>query len=49
MSKPAKVTVAIFSLFLTFTFPLSASTGIQDVEVGFSPGRMAKEVVLTAI
>lgn len=49
MSKPVKVTAAIFSLFLTFTSPLSASTSIQDVEVGFSPGRTAKEIVLTAI
>lgn len=49
MSKPEKVTAVIFSFLLTFTSPLSASTSIQDVEVGFSPGRTAKQIVLLAI
>lgn len=49
MSKPVKITAVIFSFFLTFTSPLSASTRIQDVEVGFSPGRTAKQIVLTVI
>lgn len=49
MSKPLKVTAAIFSPFLIFTSPLSASTRIQDVEVGFLPGRTGKQIVLTAI
>ncbi|WP_050789087.1 hypothetical protein [Serratia symbiotica] len=49
MSKPVKVTVAIFLFLLTFTSPLSASTRIQDVEVGFSPGRTAQQIILLAI
>jgi len=49
MSKSVKVIAAIFSFILIFTSSLSASTSIQDVEVGFSPGRTANKIVLTAI
>ncbi|MCR3756139.1 MAG: Cardiolipin synthase B [Sodalis sp. Psp] len=49
MSKSVKLTPVVFSLFLIFTPPLTASTSIQGVEVGFSPGRTAKQIVLTAI
>ncbi|OZI13740.1 endonuclease [Sodalis-like symbiont of Philaenus spumarius] len=49
ISQSVKVTAVILSFFLTFTSPLSASTSIQDVEVGFSPGRTAKQIILLAI
>lgn len=49
MSKSIKVTAAIFLFFLAFTSPLPASMSMQDMEVGFSPGRTAKQIILTAI
>ncbi|MXP67107.1 phospholipase D family protein (plasmid) [Pantoea sp. Nvir] len=44
-----KSTNLIILFFLIFTFPLSACTNFQDIEVGFSPGMTAKHIVLTAI
>lgn len=49
MSKPTKVTAVIFLVLLSFTSPFSASTRIEDVEVGFSPGMTANQIVITAI
>lgn len=49
ISKPVKATASIFLLLLSFTSSLLASTPIQDVEVGFSPGKTAKQIVLLAI
>lgn len=54
MSKFVKITVAVFFLFLTLTFlkltfPLLPNININDVEVGFSHGRTANKIVMTAI
>ncbi|WP_367680181.1 phospholipase D family protein [Candidatus Fukatsuia anoeciicola] len=49
MNRPIQVIVTIFLLFLIFIFYLSTSVDTQDVEVGFSPGRVAKDIVLMAI
>ncbi|MFP3029369.1 MAG: phospholipase D family protein [Arsenophonus sp.] len=49
ISKQVKVTAAVVSFLLTFTSQLSASMSIHDLEVGFSPGRTAKQIVLMAI
>ncbi|MGP1953571.1 MAG: phospholipase D family protein [Arsenophonus sp. NC-QC1-MAG3] len=49
MSKEVKVIATIFSFLMIFTSPLSVSTSIQEVKIGFSPGRAAKEIILLAI
>lgn len=49
MSKPVKVTAIIFLFLLTFTSSLPVRTSMQDVEVGFSPGKTAQQIVVTAI
>jgi len=49
MSWTIKVIVTIFLLFIIFVFSLLTRVDTQNVEVGFSPERMAKEIVLMAI
>lgn len=49
MSKFAKVITIIFSFLLTCIYPLSASQGGRDVEVGFSQGKTAKQIIISAI
>lgn len=49
ISKPIKVIAVIFSVLLAFTCSLSSRTSIQNVEIGFSPGKTAKQIVLNAI
>ncbi|MFP3019615.1 MAG: phospholipase D family protein [Arsenophonus sp.] len=49
INKQLKLTFLIFSLLLTFISPISISTSIQNIEVGFSPGRTAKQIILLAI
>lgn len=48
-NKQAKIITLIFLLTLTPIPQLLASTSIQDVEVGFSPGLTAEQVILLAI
>lgn len=48
-SIPLKIRTMIFSLLLTIASSLLASSCIENVEVGFSPGGAAKQIVVTAI
>ncbi|WP_225639296.1 phospholipase D family nuclease [Candidatus Profftia sp. (ex Adelges kitamiensis)] len=48
MIKLLKLTIAFFLLLITFKIPY-AITSRQDVEVGFSPGKTAKQIVIMAI
>ncbi|CAD6508464.1 phospholipase D family protein [Candidatus Profftia tarda] len=49
MSNLLKLTTMIFFLSVMIIKPVLASTSIQDIEVGFSPGQTAKKIVIAAI
>ncbi|MGP1932232.1 MAG: phospholipase D family protein [Arsenophonus sp. ET-YP4-MAG3] len=49
INKSIKIFVIILLFFLIFISLSSYSTNIQDIEIGFSPGRKAKQIILSAI
>ncbi|MGP1952968.1 MAG: phospholipase D family protein [Arsenophonus sp. ET-KM2-MAG3] len=49
IKKVIKIIVTIFLFFLIFISLSSYSTNIQDIEIGFSPGKKAKQIILSAI
>ncbi|VFP83473.1 phospholipase D family protein [Candidatus Erwinia haradaeae] len=52
-SKLLKIKISFIIILLFFittsSFPLLASTSIEDIKIGFSPGEGAKQIVLLAI
>ncbi|CUR53405.1 PLD-like domain-containing protein [Serratia symbiotica] len=49
MSKINKKNIITFLCIIIFIFPILASTNLYDIEVGFSPGKTAKKIILKAI